>query len=64
MYWLAAGIFVLLVAAIVGALLAGFKPGFGAFKFWERYMGLFVFGIVFLALLQWIDKKLIKPTIL
>jgi hypothetical protein len=61
MYWLIAGIVVLSVGAIIGALLSGFKPSFGAFKFWASYQGLFAFGLAFLLLLQWIDKKLVRP---
>ncbi len=61
MHWLAAGIFLLFMAAIVGAVLSGFKPGFGAFKFWASYPGLFVFGLAFILLIQWLDKKWVKP---
>ena len=62
MYWLAAGVFVLVMAAAVGAFLTGFKPSFGAFKFWNRNVGLFVFGVAFLAAIQWLDKKLFRTT--
>jgi hypothetical protein len=60
MYWLAAGVFVLVLGAIVGAVFAGFKPGFGAFKFWNSYPGLLVFAIAFLGVIQWVDKKFIN----
>jgi hypothetical protein len=40
MYWLAAGIFTLSVGAVIGALLSGFKPSFGAYKFLASYPGL------------------------
>jgi hypothetical protein len=64
MYWLAAGIFLLVIAALVGALLIGFKPSFGIFGFLASYPGLFVFGILFVGLLQWLDKRLVKkPTL-
>jgi hypothetical protein len=61
MYWLAAGIFTLVVGAVVGALLGGFKPSFGAFKFWASYPGLFAFGLGFVLFIQWLDKKLVRP---
>ncbi len=61
MRWLAVGIFVLFVGAVAGALLSGFKPSFGAFKFWASYPGLFVFSLTFILLIQWLDKKWVKP---
>jgi hypothetical protein len=61
MRWLAAGIFVLLLGAVVGAVLIGFKPNFGAFKFWASYPGLFAFGLAFILFIQWLDKKLVNP---
>jgi hypothetical protein len=59
MRWLAAGIFLLVIGAVVGAVLSGFRPSFGAFKFWESYPGLFVFGLIFLFFIQWLDKTII-----
>ncbi len=59
--WLAVGIFVLLLGAVVGGVLSGFKPSFGAFKFWASYPGLFVFSLAFILFLQWLDKKLVNP---
>jgi hypothetical protein len=61
MRWLAAGIFLLFIGAVVGAVLGGFKPSFGAFKFWASYPGLFVFSLIFILLIQWLDKKWVKP---
>ncbi len=55
--WLAVGIFVLLLGAVV----SGFKPSFGAFKFWASYPGLFAFGLAFILFLQWLDKKWVNP---
>ena len=61
MRWLAVGIFVLFLGAVIGAILSGFKPNFGAFKFWASYPGLFAFGLAFVLFLQWLDKKWVKP---
>ncbi len=61
MRWLAAGIFLLFIGAVVGALLSGYRPSFSAFKFWASYPGLLVFGLAFILLIQWLDKKLVKP---
>lgn len=61
MRWLAAGIFLLFIGAIVAAILSGFRPSFGAFKFWASYPGLFVFSLTFILLIQWLDKKWVKP---
>ena len=59
-YWLIAGVFLLVIAAVIGAALVGFKPSFGAFAFLSRYTGLFIFGIVFIMALQWIDRKIVQ----
>jgi hypothetical protein len=61
MYWLAAGIFTLSVGAVIGALLSGFKPSFGAYKFLASYPGLIGFGLALIVLIQWLDKKLVRP---
>jgi hypothetical protein len=61
MYWLAAGIFVLSVGAVVGAILSGFKPSFGGFKFLASYPGLLAFGLAFILFIQWLDRKIVRP---
>jgi hypothetical protein len=61
MYWLVAGIFVLSVGAIIGALLSGFKPSFGAFKFLASYPGLLAFGFAFILFIQWLDRRIVRP---
>jgi hypothetical protein len=61
MYWLAGGVFVLFGAAVIGAILSGFKPSFGAFKFWASYPGLLLFGLAFILFIQWLDKRLVRP---
>ncbi|MBI3219747.1 MAG: hypothetical protein HYZ44_09565 [Bacteroidetes bacterium] len=58
-YWLMAGVSVMIIASIIGAVLVGFKPSFGAFAFLSRYTGLFIFGIAFVILLQWLDRKIV-----
>jgi hypothetical protein len=62
-YWLITGIFVLIIASIIGAILVGFKPSFGAFGFLSRHTGLFIFAVVFILLLQWVDRKIVHRTI-
>jgi hypothetical protein len=61
-YWLAAGVVLLVVAAIVGAILTGFKPSFGAFRFMATYPWLLVLAISMLLLFQFLDKKLVRAT--
>lgn len=62
MYWLYFGIGILFVGALVGSIMIGFKPSFGAFKFLASYPGLFFFGVAFILLIQWVDKKLVRTT--
>lgn len=58
--WMAAGIFLSVIALIVVLAITKVNWTIGAFTFISEYYGLVGFGIVFILLLQWIDKKLIK----
>ncbi len=62
-FWIAFGILAFVVAAIVSVVLTDFKFTFGAFKFITGYPGLIVFGIVFILGLQWLDRKLVRPSV-
>jgi hypothetical protein len=42
--------------------MTNFKLNFGVLRFISGYPGLFVFGALFILALQWIDKKLIRPS--
>ena len=59
--WFGLGIFLFTIAAIVAIVLTDFKVSFGALKFISGYPGLFAFGVFFIALIQWLDKKLVRP---
>ena len=59
--WFALGIAGFVVAALVTILLTGFKLSAGTFKFLSGYSGLLIFGIAFVLLLQFFDKKFIRP---
>ncbi len=58
--WIAAGIFLTVIALIVALAMTKVNWSTGAFTFISEYYGLFLFGIVFILLLQWIDKKLVR----
>lgn len=61
--WLLLGLFSFVVALGIAVYLTGFTPGFGAFAFVSSYPGLFVFALLFIGLLQWVDKRMIqRPT--
>jgi hypothetical protein len=60
MVWMGAGIFAFVIAAIVAVALTDFKFNFGVLKFISGYPGLVVFGIMFVLVLQWIDRKVIQ----
>ncbi len=66
-FWLFMGLGSLFLTLIVAILLSGFKPDFsflsvGAFTFLSSYKGLVVFGILFILLLQWIDRKFVRKS--
>src|SRR5579872_6741780 len=58
--WLGLGLLSFVIALIVASVLTGFKLSVGAFQFFAGYPGLIIFGIVFIALLNWVDKKIIR----
>ena len=60
MVWLGVGIFAFIIAAIVAVASTDFKLNFGVLKFISGYPGLVVFGIIFILVLQWIDRKVIQ----
>ena len=61
-YWLSAGIGGFIVAMIVTVVLTDFRFTLGGLKFIAGYPGLFVFGILFILGLQWIDKRIVHKT--
>lgn len=59
-WWMAAGIFLSVVALIVSLILVQAQWTTGVFTFLTGYKGLVGFGIAFILLLHWFDKKVIK----
>ncbi|MEY4931376.1 MAG: hypothetical protein RI909_2100 [Bacteroidota bacterium] len=62
-WWMAAGIFLTVIALIVSLALTSAHWTAGAFTFLSGYPGLVVFGIAFILLLHWVDKKVIRKQI-
>lgn len=62
-WWMATGIFLTVITLIVSLVLTSPHWNAGAFTFLSGYPGLVVFGISFILLLQWVDKKVIKKQI-
>ena len=60
--WLAIGIAAFTIAMIVAVALTGFTLNWGVFKFISGYPGLIAFGIAFVLMLQWIDKRVVRRT--
>lgn len=63
-WWFIAGGVVLAAALIVSLVLVNFKlafkPGVGVFTFFAGYPGLVLFGLGFVLLLHFIDRKFIR----
>ncbi len=59
-WWMAAGIFMFVITLIVTLAIAKITWTTGAFTFIPEHYGLVGFGIVFILLLQWVDKKVIR----
>jgi len=59
-WWIATGIFLTVIALIVALALTKVNWSAGAFTFVSEYYGLVLFGIAFILMLQWVDKKVIR----
>lgn len=59
-WWMAIGIFLSVIALIVVLVITKVNWTTGAFTFISKYAGLVAFGIAFILMLQWVDKKIIK----
>jgi hypothetical protein len=57
--WLAFGVFLLAISSIVATVLSGFQPSLGFLKGMSAYGGVFAFGVIFILLLNRLDKKLL-----
>lgn len=59
-FWISFAGLLFLVAGGVSVYLTGFKPSFSAFPFLNNYAGLIVFGIFFIAMLNWLERKFLR----
>ncbi|MEX2230820.1 MAG: hypothetical protein WD824_01570 [Cyclobacteriaceae bacterium] len=59
-FWFGAGIFFLAIAFLATILFIDFRFDFGFLTGMADYAGLAVFGIAFIAILNWLDKRLIR----
>jgi uncharacterized membrane-anchored protein len=62
-WWLGLGLFSFFIAFIIAAIFSGFKPSAGAFGFFSGHSGLVVFGVAFIVLLNWLDKKVVRKSV-
>lgn len=61
-FWIGLGIFAMLIGSVVAIVMTGFKFDMGFLNGLSSFKGLIIFGIFFIGLLHWLDKKLIRPT--
>jgi hypothetical protein len=59
-WWMGVGIFLSVIALIVTLAITQTQWTAGVFTFLSGYSGLVVFGIAFILLLHWVDKRVIK----
>jgi len=62
-WWMAAGILLTVIALIVSIVIIRPHWNAGVFTFISGYAGLAIFGVAFILLLNWVDKKVIKKQI-
>jgi hypothetical protein len=60
--WLAIGVFLLTISVIVATVMSGFRPSLGVLKGMSGYAGVFAFGVIFILLLNRIDKKFLSKS--
>jgi hypothetical protein len=60
--WIGLGVFLLLIAFVVTIVMTGFKLNLGLFSGMSSYYGLFIFGSLFIGLLNFIDKKMLRKS--
>jgi len=58
--WLGLGLFSMVIALVVAFVLTDFKASVGAFQFFAGHRGLIFFGIFFILVLHWVDKKILR----
>ncbi|MBY0435832.1 MAG: hypothetical protein K2U26_17185 [Cyclobacteriaceae bacterium] len=61
--WLALGLLCFIGGAVFAVMQLQFTPDWGFLKGMARFGYLFIFGAVFIFVLQWVDKKFIRPTL-
>ena len=59
-FWLAFGIFLSVLALLIAVAMTGFKLNFGFLSAMSSYKGLFIFAVVLMAALHFLDKKLLR----
>lgn len=57
MTWLVLGLLSIVIAMLVAIGMTGFRPDAGMFTFISNYPGFISFGVAFILLLHWIDRK-------
>lgn len=60
LFWFGMGMFFLLVAFIGTIIYTGYRVSLGFLEEMSGYSGLFVFGVAFIILLNWIDKRILS----
>ena len=63
-FWFFSGVLVLLIAAAATIAVTGFKLDFGFLTSMADYKGLAIFGVVFVAVLNWLDRRLVREKLM
>ena len=61
-FWFGFGVFLIFIAFIVAIALTGFSLNFGFLSAMADYKGLVLFAVAFIALLNWLDRRLVRRT--
>ncbi len=61
-FWFGCGVFLMLMAFVVTIVMTEFKLDLGFLNGLNAFKGVIIFGIFFIGLLHWLDKRFIKTT--
>lgn len=59
-FWFAIGIMLLIIACLGTIIFIGYRFDLGFLRAMSDYKGLAVFGVVFVLIINWLDKRLVK----
>ena len=61
--WFFSGLLFVLITSVITLMFTNFRLDFGFLNVMSDYTGLAFFGLIFIIFLNWLDKRLVMPTL-